>query len=69
MNHHNIEPSLFSKGEYNGFDGRGYRWRVRKISAKSWRADPAVNHPGRFTAAAIIAPSLKSLAVTLSARQ
>jgi hypothetical protein len=66
---HNVEPSLFKPGEYNAYDGRGYRWRVRKIRDKTWRADPSVNHPGRLTTPAISAHTLKSLAAQLLERK
>jgi hypothetical protein len=68
MAHHNIEPSLFKKGEYIGYDGRGYPWRIRKCASKRWQAVPGNAHPGRLTAPTQVAHSLAAVAALLAAR-
>jgi hypothetical protein len=67
-NHHNIEPSNFRAGEYVGYDGRGYPWRVIKVRAGEWLAKPGPSHPGLWTAAPIRDTTLTAVARRLSER-
>lgn len=68
-NLHNIEPSVFRKGEYVGYDGRGHVWHVAKRDRR-WLATPAPNNPARHMGVARIqGATLSELSATLAARQ
>lgn len=68
MTHPNIEPSLFRAGEYVGYDGRGYPWRVYKDGDKRWIATPGPSHPGRLTASRLRDTTLTAIARRLAER-
>jgi hypothetical protein len=67
-NHPNIEKSLFKPDEYVGYDGRGYPWRVMKITPREWRAVPGASHPYRDTAPRLTDKSLTAIAHKLASR-
>lgn len=64
----NIEPSLFRTGEYVGYDGRGYPWRVYKDGDKRWMAKPGPSHPYRATAPTLRDTTLTAIAKRLAER-
>lgn len=64
----NCEVSIFKAGEYNAYDGKGYRWRVRKLNEKMWVASPAPNNPTPITES-IKGKSLTAVAQSLATRR
>jgi len=64
----NVEKSLFKSGEYVGYDGRGYPWRIMRTAHTKWRAVAGPSHPCRFTAPTLTAASLTEIAGRIANR-
>ena len=64
----NVEKSLFKSGEYVGYDGRGYPWRIMRTAHTKWRAVAGPSHPCRLTAPTLTAATLTELAGRIAHR-
>lgn len=64
----NVEKSLFKSGEYVGYDGRGYPWRIMRTAHTKWRAVAGPSHPCRLTAPTLTAATLTEIAGRLAIR-
>ena len=64
----NVEKSLFKAGEYIGYDGRGYPWRIMRTAHTKWRAVAGASHPCRATAPTLTGATLTDLAARIANR-